>query len=270
MPAYQIDLLANAQFTLPQGVNSMVIFAASPADARNLAESRFTGDSNAAWQAATVTEITEASDFSEYALHVAVLNSVPVIDIEASPSGIAVTAGVIGVAGTGYTANDVVTLVGGTSTRAATFRVTAETAGVPDTIELVDPGEYTVAPAASPLATTGGTGSGLTITPTSSANSVEAMYANAVGLLNATSIIDASAVDMGDGTNPLLTISAISDALGDRRVLVEMLRVQGFDKTSIDGMVGTIVDEGVSGAVLSAAFPLVQVAGQVQSVVRLS
>ena len=61
--------------------------------------------------------------------------------------------------GTGYTAGDVLTVVGGTGT-AATYRVTSVDAlGAVTAVELVSSGAYTVQPT-SPMLTTGGTGTG--------------------------------------------------------------------------------------------------------------
>lgn len=269
MPAFLVTLPDNARFTLPDGATDLVVFADSAAQAKDIAKSHYDGDSNAAWAASTAAEIVAASDFSDFRFRVAVIDASPLIEIEASPSGIAVTSGVIGAGGTGYTANDIVTLGGGTSSRAATFRVTSENAGVVDGIELVDPGEYSVAPASSPQTTTGGTGSGLTITPTSAANAVESLYANAVSLLNGT-VINGAAMDMGAGSNPLLTIASGGggDDLGDLQVEVEMLRVVGADKTAIASMIGTITDQGLSSDALSVDFPASQTAGQVLAALK--
>lgn len=68
----------------------------------------------------------------------------------------------IGAAGTGYTAGDIVTLVTAGGGVAATVSVTTAPAGVPDAVALVSAGTGYVA--ASTYATTGGTGTGLTIT----------------------------------------------------------------------------------------------------------
>lgn len=59
--------------------------------------------------------------------------------------------------GTGYSVDDVLTLVGGTSTTTATAKVTAESGGVVTAVEVVEPGDYTVVPG-DPVATTGGAG----------------------------------------------------------------------------------------------------------------
>lgn len=72
--------------------------------------------------------------------------------------------------GTGYVVGDVCTLVGGTfSPSAAKVRVTSVAAGVVDGIVIEEGGAYTVNPS-SPASTTGGTGSGLTVSVTFASN----------------------------------------------------------------------------------------------------
>jgi len=69
--------------------------------------------------------------------------------------------------GTLYNTNQILTLVGGTSTQTAQYRVVSvddEVTGVPTQLALYRAGSYSVLPA-SPVSATGGTGSGLTITP---------------------------------------------------------------------------------------------------------
>lgn len=75
-----------------------------------------------------------------------------------SVATVAVSAG-----GTGYVVGDVVTASGGTSTHAATFEVTSVAAGVVDGIRRLSDGAYTTPPG-NPVSTTGGTGTGLTLT----------------------------------------------------------------------------------------------------------
>lgn len=70
--------------------------------------------------------------------------------------------GVINVGGTGYTVNDKVTVSGGTSDTAAVFNVDSVSGGVPTAISVDTSGEYFTLPS-NPAATTGGTGTGLTI-----------------------------------------------------------------------------------------------------------
>jgi len=67
--------------------------------------------------------------------------------------------------GTGYTVSDVITLSGGTSTVSATVTVSAVSGGVVTAFTLTNAGVYTVLPT-SPISTTGGTGTGFTITGT--------------------------------------------------------------------------------------------------------
>lgn len=67
--------------------------------------------------------------------------------------------------GTGYTAGDQLTVSGGTSSRPAIFQVATAPAGVVGTVTLVDPGDYTTTPG-NPASTTGGTGTGCTLTVT--------------------------------------------------------------------------------------------------------
>lgn len=65
--------------------------------------------------------------------------------------------------GTGYTLNDTITVVGGTFTTAATFTVSAVSGGVVTALAASNGGTYSVLPTGT-LSTTGGTGTGLTLT----------------------------------------------------------------------------------------------------------
>lgn len=67
--------------------------------------------------------------------------------------------------GTGYVVGDILTASGGTTTHAATFEVTSVSGGVVDGIIVVEHGTYTATPS-NPVSTTGGTGSGCTLTLT--------------------------------------------------------------------------------------------------------
>ena len=77
----------------------------------------------------------------------------------------------ISAAGTGYTANDIVTVVGGTFTSATTVKIDSVSGGVPTAVSVNTAGNYSTTPS-NPASTSGGTGSGLTLTMTW-ANSVE-------------------------------------------------------------------------------------------------
>ena len=65
--------------------------------------------------------------------------------------------------GTGYTLNDTITVVGGTFTTAASFTVSAVSGGVVTALAVANGGTYSVLPTGT-LSTTGGTGTGLTLT----------------------------------------------------------------------------------------------------------
>lgn len=83
------------------------------------------------------------------------------IDYDAyEATGVAISA-----AGTGYTAGDIVTVVGGTFTEATTVTIDTVSGGVPQTVSINTAGEYSTTPS-NPASTSGGTGSGLTLTMT--------------------------------------------------------------------------------------------------------
>ena len=252
MPAYlvQISQEVPGQFRIGP-YDSVIVFAADATDAKAIAKSQFDGDSNPQWDNATATELVAGSDFTSHVLHVVVLDSSPVVDISAPATGLSVTGATLSAAGTGYVDNEILTVSGGTSTRAATFRVTGQTAGVIDTIELVDPGEYTAVPSNPASTTSSASGTGATLTLTSGTNTFQSMAAAAVGLLNATTPISGAAIDFGAGSAPLLTVASGSggDDLGDKAIVVEILR---NSTVAIPSLVGTITDEGSATDVLSA------------------
>jgi hypothetical protein len=78
------------------------------------------------------------------------------------PAMILLLSSVVLSGGTGYVVGDIVSVSGGTPTTAARVRVDAVNTGVVTAVSVFDPGVYT-APSVS-TATTGGTGSGLTLT----------------------------------------------------------------------------------------------------------
>jgi hypothetical protein len=69
--------------------------------------------------------------------------------------------------GTGYTAGDTLTLVGGTFSIVATLTVTTVSSGVITAVSIASNGAYSVLPS-NPISVTGGTGSGATFTATAS------------------------------------------------------------------------------------------------------
>ncbi len=78
-------------------------------------------------------------------------------------------------AGTGYAANDVVTVGGGTFTVPATVKVLKVSGGVPTSVAINTTGEYSAAPS-NPCVTSGVTGNGLTVNMTWGAPSNELHY----------------------------------------------------------------------------------------------
>jgi len=263
MPAYLVSVPDLGGQTLLEGSNRAVVFAATAADALAVAKSSSGSDMNSAWGVATATEITASANYASYSLHCAVLDAATLIEITAPPTGISVNSISVNAGGAGYAANDVLTLVGGTSTRAGTVRVLTEAAGVVATVEVIDPGEYTVVPTATANAATGGTGAGVTLDVVASANSFESMVAAAVSLLNADAQIAGAAVDMG-GVAPTLTIAAVADGIGDKTVLLEFL-LGGIAQPSF---VGTVTDKGVAAAVLASTLAAVPVPGKVVELLR--
>jgi len=90
-------------------------------------------------------------------------NNVFGVDTTEATLGIArVTEITIAAAGTGYVNNEVVVVSGGTSTVAANATVTTNDQGVPASVVLGQGGRYSVLPD-TPAATTGGSGSDLTL-----------------------------------------------------------------------------------------------------------
>jgi len=85
------------------------------------------------------------------------------------------TAVAISVAGTGYTVDDIVTILGGTYTEAVTVKITSVSGGVPTAVTVLTGGDYSSTPS-NPASTSGGTGSGLTLTMTWTAHVDEWKY----------------------------------------------------------------------------------------------
>lgn len=268
MPAYLVSMPEQTGLTLHghHGANKMVVFAASAADALVAAEGHFPG--LAGWVAnATATEIVAGTNLAGYTFTVNITGAAgqTVNPISVSALGGAGNNAIqatpdpaVNAAGTGYATNDILTVAGGTFTRAATLRVTGQTAGAIDTVEVVDPGEYTVAPTLTANAVTGGTGSSATIDLVMAGeNSYEVFLGQLVGLLNAQTDIAGASVDFSDGGagTRLLTLATGGggDDLGDATVTL----FWGQQGGNVAGLSGTVTHEGVSTAVLSVAIPAV-------------
>ena len=95
--------------------------------------------------------------------YVDLLNKLVTFSTSNSVSAASVSAG-----GTGYTVGDILTASGGTFSQAATFRVKTVSSGVVTAVVIVQNGAYTANPS-NPVSTTGGTGTGCTLTLTFSA-----------------------------------------------------------------------------------------------------
>jgi hypothetical protein len=269
MPAFLVELPVSGGKTLIGGADSYVVFALDAADARAMAANHFDGDSNALWLSAqtTVTEIVANPSLPDnFELEVLITNNgagagiaVPAVyRATGGPGNVALAGGVVGAApGATYADNEIVTCVGGTFTRAATFRVTGQTTGAVDTVELEDPGEYTVLPTLDEIVTTtGGTGDGnLTIDGVAALeNSYEVLLGQMVTLLNGDPEIAGAACQMSEGlAGPrLFTIAAIGDDIGDSTVQV---RLGAPNSGAIPSLIGAITHEGIAAAVLSFALP---------------
>lgn len=271
MGLFLINLASGSeQGPFRNGVDAMIVSALNAVDAKAVCKARNKGFvSDAVWEAATVTELTDIlanadAAMANWRFRIAILDSSPVVDVKTSTPALGVVTVAVAAGGTGYSVNDILTISGGTSTRAATARVTSVSTGAVDGVELVDPGEYTVAPATSAAATTGG-GTGCTLDTTNDNDRMANHLASLVGLLNATSPIAGAAIDMGAASNPLLTVASGSggDDLGDKKVIAEVFSPivtetggQRSQDVAIPGFVGTVTDEGAASAALTVAYAL--------------
>jgi hypothetical protein len=278
MPAYLVELPEHRRV---QDVNALVIFAADVAGARRAAAGRFTGDANALWNTvATVTEIVVGTDladagdndawtaFARITGGAAQTVDPIVVNINALNSdatkGRSVTdrfhVGSIALNSGGvatYVIDDILTAAGGTLApggRAATFRVITVSTGVITAIELVDPGDYIVAP--TPLTANPVTGGGGTAATIDLTMALEGSYHSLLARLTTSLAAFAdltSSLDLSEGAAGarLLTLATVGDGIGDAAIEVE-IRHNGTAETVL---MSTIVDEGIAAAVLTAAIP---------------
>lgn len=276
MPNYLVTLPeSNTVGNQTLGAKSMVIFAADAAGARRAAQGRMDGDGNAQWASgvATVVELVvgttlaDAGDegWSAY-VHIDDAAAQVVTDIVHTADGkskdfargilgkVRLHIGAVAVNDGGtatYSIDDILTVAGGTFTRAATMRVITVSTGVILTVELVDPGEYTVLPSMTANAVTGGGGTIAFMDLTVAVfNSYEAIMGQLVTSLAADDELTTT-IDLSDGAAgaSLLTVATVGDGLGDATMVVE-IRHNGTAETVL---VSTIVHEGSAAAVLTAA-----------------
>ena len=85
-----------------------------------------------------------------------------IVDLASSQNAASAT---VAAGGSGYVVGDILTLSGGTSTHVATFKVTTVSSGAVTAVTPVNGGAYTTPPG-NPVSTTGGTGTGCTLTVT--------------------------------------------------------------------------------------------------------
>ncbi len=277
MPNYLVTLPESQTFgNQTLGAMSMVIFAADAAGARRAAQGRMDGDGNAQWASgvATVAELVvgaalaDAGDDEGWSAYVHITGGVaqsedPIIrkadgkskDFAKGNLGkTRLHIGAVALADGGsatYVVDEILTAAGGTFTRAATFRIITVNAGVILTIELVDPGEYTVLPSMAANAVTGGGGSAATLNFTVAAsNSYEAIMGQLVtGLASHDDLT--TTIDLSDGAagTSLLTVATVGDGIGEATLVFE-IRHNGTAETVL---VSTIVHEDTAAAVLTAA-----------------
>ncbi len=273
MPAYLVELPESHRFAgLVGAQDKLVVFAADVAGAREAAEGHADGDGNVLWSSlATVTEIVVGTLLSHSGLGweafvrlsgaaaqtADMLVQVRQADIQTGR--ISVGAGIINGAGNAtYVVDEILTAAGGTVApggRAATFRITAVTTGTIDSVEMMDPGEYTVAPTpltANPVTGGGGDSATVDITTAEFAG-YEAILARLVSKINDNVDIANAAVDFSEaaGGARLFTVSSIADDVGDGTLVFEMRR----NGSAFSPMVSTIVHEGIAAAVITAAIP---------------
>ncbi len=269
MPAFLVELPASGGKTLIGASDSLIVFALNAADARAMAANAFDGDSTAMWESAltTVTEIVAGTTLpANFELEVLITNdgagngiAIPAVYRARGGAGnIAMLSGALGAAaGLSYIDNEIVTIVGGVFTRAATFR--CEGTGAVTAVEMVDPGEYTVLPTLDEMVTvTSGPGDdNLTIDGVAApANSYEVLLGQMVTLLNGDPEIANAAADMSEllAGNRIFTVASIADDIGDSTVLI---RLGSPHKGNIPSLIGTIVHEGAAAAVLTFALPAI-------------
>lgn len=73
MATFLVTLPEKSGYTLQKGVNAILVVAEDAADAKAMAKTQFSGDSNAAWESATATAIVVATDMEGWRLRVQVL-----------------------------------------------------------------------------------------------------------------------------------------------------------------------------------------------------
>lgn len=271
MPAYLVEYPARVGFPLPGGADSFVVFATNAANARAMVAGHFGGDADTLIQSAsmTVTEVVLANAAldSGYNMRVRVVGAADgdgnfFIETKAGES-LAIDGFVIDDQGNAtYVLDDILTVIGGTFKRAATFRVTSLDTGTVDGVELVDPGDYSVLPSMTANAVSGGGGTGVLLDLVEAlAGSWAQVAAKMVTEINLLAGHDDATIDLStneSGTR-LFTVSSISDAFGDGTLTFELVK----NGVALPQLISTVVDGGIAAAVLTVAIPTAIVAARV-------
>lgn len=257
MPAYLVTLPDRTGYTLFEGANRFIVFASDANDAVDVVQGHYVvpKGADAMWGGATATEIIAETNLTGYELSIAILDATTPFIVKALGNAISMASAVINAGGTAYSADDKLTCVGGTFTRACTIRVLTETGGVIDTVEVWDPGEYTVLPTMTGVVTTGGNGDATVDLTQATLYGYEVFMAQIVGLLNANAQIAAANIDISENQSGarLLTVAAGSDSLGDLDLVAEF----GKNGAPVAGLLSTVTDGGSSGDALTVALPAV-------------
>ncbi len=279
MPAFLVELPLSGGKTLIGASDSFIVFALNAADARAVAANHVSGDSDALWNSAqtTVTEIIAGTTLpANYELEVLITNdgagagiAIPAVFRSRGGAGnVAMQSVTIGAAaGLSYIDNEIVTIDGGTFTRAATVRCGGT--GAVTAVDLEDPGEYTILPTLDEMTTTtsGPGDDALTLDGVAAPeNSYEVLLGQMVTLLNGDPEIAAAEVEMSEllAGPRLFTVAAVADGIGDSTVLI---RLGSPHAGNIPSLVGAIVHEGVAAAVLTFALPAIGAATTVMPTV---
>lgn len=90
----------------------------------------------------------------------------------------------------------------------------------------------------------------VSVVGTSGNNTIDEVAALMVTALNARSDIAGAAYDV---ETQILTVAAIADGIGDHNIAVRLTPPNGYG--SVASLLGTIVDNGVAGAVLTVVLP---------------
>ena len=263
MPAFLVQYPARTGLTLPEGADSFVVFASNALNARAMVAGHFGGDADVLMQSAdmTVTEIVVAglAEDNGYNMAIRVIGAADTngnVFVEAK-AGESLAIGAVALNDGGvatYVIDEILTAVGGTFQRAATFRVITVSTGVILTIELVDPGDYSVLPSLTANAVSGGGGTGALLDLTAALGGSHAQVAGKmVTKINLLTGHTGAAVDLSEGAAGarIFTVSSIGDDFGDGTLTFELTK----NGVALPQLVSTLVDEGIAGAVLTAAVP---------------